>query len=253
MSNPTMQQLIEKTRAHVETYMTTYDPSHDYSHLLRVRQTALDIEADQRIKFPELNIDSTVVILSALLHDVGDRKYVKGHEHAATLVRDTLLGLGAPFDLANKVQLICTNVSWSSEVKSGESKKAVAALCTEIPELAIVQDADRLDSIGATGIARVFAFSAAKCHERGLSTRHFHEKLLILVDRMKTPLGKNLAKEQTERLRVFIDWWRIETDNVEGLADEMARQEKAEEEKWKALEEEEKKALGEEKRKGTNP
>ncbi|KAE9970912.1 hypothetical protein EG328_005979 [Venturia inaequalis] len=241
MSTPTMDQLIEKTRAHVEHYMKSYDPSHDYSHLLRVRQTARDIEADQRIRFPHLNIDSTVVILSALLHDVGDRKYVKEHENPATLVRDSLLAFGAPSHLANKVQLICTNVSWNSEVKSIQNEKAVAELCSEIPELAIVQDADRLDSIGATGIARVFAFSGAKCHERGLSTGHFHEKLLLLVDRMKTPLGRKLAAEQTERMRTFIWWWGIETDKVEGLADEMERQEKAEVVKWKKIEEERKK------------
>ncbi|QDS72311.1 hypothetical protein FKW77_007504 [Venturia effusa] len=235
-----MEQLIEKTRSHVEEYMKSYDPSHDYSHLLRVRQTAHNIEADQRARYPDLNIDSTVVTLSALLHDVGDRKYVKKGENAATLVRDTLLRFGAPPDLADKVQLICTNVSWSSEVKTPENEKVVAKMCRDIPELAIVQDADRLDSIGATGIARLFAFAGAQCHERGLSTGHFNEKLLHIATRMKTKLGKKLAEEQTERLRVFLEWWKIETDNVEGLSEEIARQEKAEREKWKAVEEEKK-------------
>lgn len=236
-----MGELIEKTRAYVEDYMKGYDPSHDYSHLLRVRQTAHNIEADQRTKYPNLVIDSTVVTLSALLHDVGDRKYVKDYENAATLVRDTLLKFGASEELADKVQLICTNVSWSSEVQSEENKAAVAKMCVDIPELAIVQDADRLDSIGATGVARVFAFSGAKCHERGLSIRHFHEKLLHIVGRMKTQLGNELAEEQTERLRVFLGWWKIETDDVEGLPAEIDRQEEAEKQKWKAVEEERKK------------
>lgn len=234
MSTPTMDQLINKTRDYVEKYMEHYDPSHDYSHLLRVLQTARNIEADQRTRYPDLNMDSTIVVLSALLHDVGDRKYVAEHENATTLVRDTLLGFGASSVLADKVQLICTNVSWSSEVKSKENEKAVAEMCKQIPELAIVQDADRLDAIGATGIARYFAFSGAQCQARGLGTGHFHEKLLLLVDRMKTPLGKELAEEQTARMRVFLEWLRTEQANVEGMADEMARQEAAEGEKWKA-------------------
>lgn len=241
MSTPEMEQLFEKTRAHVEHYMRGYDPSHDYSHLLRVRQTARNIEADQRDRCPKLKIDSTVVILSALLHDVGDRKYVKEHEDATTLVRDTLLGFGASSDLAERVQLICTNVSWSAEIKTDESKKAVAELCDKYPELAIVQDADRLDSIGATGIARVFAFSGAKCHERGLSTGIFNDKLLLTVNRMKTHLGRELAEEQTARLRVFLDWWRTETANVDGLPEEMERQEKDGAIKWATDEEEKKK------------
>lgn len=227
-----MEQLIQKTREHVFEFMKSYDPSHDYSHLLRVVGLAHAIEASQREKYPDLVLDTDIITLSAFLHDVGDRKYIQPGQNGETLVRDTLCELGAAPELADKVQKICTNVAYSSETKSDATRIEVARLCKEIPELGIVQDADRLDSIGATGIARYFAFSGARREVRGLCTDHFYDKLLKIVDLMKTDMGKKLAEERTERLKIFLGWWKIECDGVEGLPEEMERQHKAEREKW---------------------
>ena len=242
MSSPKMEQIIDLARAFVKEYMSTWDPSHDYTHILRVLHTARTIEASMRELHPEIIIDSNVVTLGAMLHDVGDRKYVQATENAAALVQEKLIELGADKELAKKVQTICTNVSYNAETKSKASQEAVAKLCLEIPELAIVQDADRLDSIGATGIARLFAFSGAKCQERGLSIDHFYEKLIKLVDLMKTEPGKKLAQEQTDRLNTFLGWWAIETKDVEGLAEEEDVLRSAEAKKW-AEEAERKKIL----------
>jgi uncharacterized protein len=224
-----MEQLIEATRAYVKKYMAVYDPSHDYTHILRVVHQAHAIEASERTLHPEVKLDSTIITLSSMLHDVGDRKYVTDGEDPATLVRDFLVEQNANRELAEKVQTICTNVSYTNETKHPE---AVAKLCKEIPELAIVQDADRLDSIGATGIARLFAFSGAKVQVRGLSVDHFEEKLLALEGIMKTDLGKKMAKERTDRLKTFLGWWGDETDSVEGLTEEMDLKRKAEQKVW---------------------
>jgi uncharacterized protein len=229
-----MDQLIDQTRDYVYEYMKRYDPSHDFTHILRVLHNAHAIEASEHQLNPETNLDSNVITLAALLHDVGDRKYVQDNEDPANMVCKFLLAQGASIELAEKVQVICTNVSYSNETKNPQQ---VAQLCKEIPELPIVQDADRLDSIGATGIARLFAFSGGKVPERGLSVDHFYEKLIKLKTIMKTTLGRQMANERTSRLDTFLGWWKEETHNVEGLEAEMQLKRLAEKKTWEGIEE----------------
>ncbi|CRK11500.1 hypothetical protein BN1723_009371 [Verticillium longisporum] len=126
------------------------------------------------------------------------------------LVHDVLLERGAPEALAAEIQTICLGVSYSSEVKD---PNAVVALLARVPELAVVQDADRIDAIGAVGVGRCFTFGGAKGGGRGLqgAIDHFEEKLLRIEGMMKTEAGRRLAAERTERLRVFEQWWRDET------------------------------------------
>jgi uncharacterized protein len=201
-----MQELIAKTVEYVKKYHTRYDASHDWSHIQRVLNQAHEIEAEEQILRPELKLDSDLITLAALLHDVGDYKYLTDEEkkNADSMASAFLIRNGADATFADKVQLICTNVSWTNETKNPNSVRVLADM---IPELAIVQDADRLDGIGAVGIARLFTFGGAKRKERGLSTEHFHEKLLRVRDRMKTATGKKLAEERTQRMRTFLDWW----------------------------------------------
>lgn len=115
---------------------------------------------------------------------MGDRKYLKSGENADTMVEEILLGRGASPELAAKVQIIAKHVSFSAEVKDPEKTKAVVARC---PELAIVQDADRLDAIGAVGIGRTFTYGGAKCPRDSMqrSIDHFTEKLEKLEGMMK--------------------------------------------------------------------
>ncbi len=77
--------------------------------------------------------------------------------------------------------------------------------------VAIVQDADRLDAIGAVGIARTFAFGGAKDRPMEDTIQHFDDKLLRLESMMKTETGKVLARERTEKLQRFKEWWGEET------------------------------------------
>ncbi len=194
--------LIARVTDYVKEYMSHYDSSHDFNHITRVLRLAQHIQA----RTP--NTSQAVVTLAALLHDVGDKKYLQPGEDASRLIHATLLSLGAGDALAEKVQAICLGVSYSSEVKD---PGRVVALIEEHPELAVVQDADRLDAIGAAGIGRTFAFGAAKGRDLEDTIRHFEEKLLRLEGMMKTETGRALARERSERIRLMLEWWLLET------------------------------------------
>ena len=132
-----------------------------------------------------------------------------------TLVLATLLGFGAPEDLALKVQRIVLAVSYSSEIKD---RGHVETMIGKYPELAIVQDADRLDAIGAVGIGRTFTFGGAKnARDMGETIQHFDDKLVKLESMMKTAPGRRMARERTERLNMFKGWWEDEQREAEGL------------------------------------
>jgi uncharacterized protein len=107
------------------------------------------------------------------------------------------------------VALIVQHVSYSNEIKRPQLVKAILGAH---PELAIVQDADRLDAIGAIGIARTFSYGAAKAPGRGMQgcIDHFTEKLENIEGMMKTETGKQMARERTQRLKDFRHWWEDE-------------------------------------------
>jgi uncharacterized protein len=215
--------LIPKVSAFVENYMSKYDGSHDFNHIRRVVGLAHLIYTEingNKSQNPnsddeELELDLHVVTLGALLHDVGDKKYLEPGQDANTLVLSTLLSFGAPEELAIKVQRIVLGVSYSSEI---QDPAQIQALIQRYPELAVVQDADRLDAIGAIGIGRTFTFGGAKgAKHMGETIDHFDDKLVKLEGMMKTAPGKRMAKERTERLLTFRSWWMEEKGDAEGL------------------------------------
>ncbi|QIX01842.1 hypothetical protein AMS68_007359 [Peltaster fructicola] len=195
---------------YVEAYMSRYDMSHDFNHVLRVLTLAKHILAKELERFPRKKLHKQAVILAALLHDVGDKKYIQPGEDAEQLISKLLTKNGCPPRFVAKVSLIVEHVSYSSEIKRPQLVKAILGAH---PELAIVQDADRLDAIGAVGIGRCFAYGAAKAPDRGLqgSIDHFVEKLENIEGMMKTETGKELARERTQRLKDFRSWWEQET------------------------------------------
>ncbi|KJZ71079.1 hypothetical protein HIM_09551 [Hirsutella minnesotensis 3608] len=197
--------LIARVTEYVREYMSHYDGSHDFSHIERVLRLALHIQA----RTPSTS--RTLVTLSALLHDVGDSKYLRPGEDATRLVGDVLRSMGARPEVADAVQSICLGVSYSGEVRD---PSAAAARLAAHPELAVVQDADRLDAIGAVGIGRTFAFGGAKGRHMGQTMEHFDDKLLRLEGMMKTPEGRRLARQRTERLRKMQEWWREEAEGL---------------------------------------
>ncbi len=268
---------VEAVAAAVRRHMARYDASHDFAHIRRVvglaRHLTAAWERDNATKGQEdqeglQKVDTRVVVLGALMHDVGDRKYLGVHEDeigadvraivdcllasspyaddagaraTAVVLARALLSTQAQavmqtaaadktgetgemdgeVDLCRHVIAVCQNVSWTGETRSPERAAAVAALARRMPELAIVQDADRLDSLGAVGVARCFAYGARLVRGSSSTTAstgrsleasvdHFDEKLVRVVDRMKTAEGRRLAGERTERLRAFQAWFREE-------------------------------------------
>lgn len=204
-------ELIKSVTSYVEEYMSHYDASHDFNHIKRVLSLSHTILAGELKLNPHSKFNEQLVTLGALLHDVGDKKYLQPGQDATTLIRDLLLQKGAPADLAERVQDLALHVSFSSETKDPQKVRDKIAA---IPELAVVQDADRLDAIGAVGIARCFAFTGAKSREDGLdgAIDHFKEKLELLEGMMKTETGRRMARIRTQRLVQFRGWWEDENN-----------------------------------------
>ncbi len=205
-----MKKLVDEAAAAVRKAMEGEGSGHDWWHIWRVWRLA------ERIGRTEKKADRTVVALGALLHDLGDWKFHGGDEEAAPREAGRLLTrLGAKDATILRVQAVCREVSYKGA--------GVADRPTSL-ETRIVQDADRLDAIGAIGIARTFAYGGAKgrsmyepgekpvLHKtfaaykksRGHTINHFHEKLLLLKDRLHTREARRLAKDRHGYLVAFL-------------------------------------------------
>lgn len=213
-------QVITKVTAFVQKYFQDprFDASHDFKHVLRVTAVAIKIlekeQQNMRAKGkPEY--DPYTVILGALLHDIDDRKYRINGSQDIPLAQQELVKLGLDSSKAAKIQILVDGVSYSSEKKSPQR---VRDLLITVPELAIVQDADRLDAIGAVGVGRCFAYGAAKTTRDLAGTmEHFDDKLFKLEGMMKTDTGRQLGREYSARLRQFQSWWQEENDFASSL------------------------------------
>lgn len=204
--------LVLATHEYVKAYMSKFDSSHDYSHILRVLALSRQILAATQRTSPHTVYNSTLVTLLALLHDVGDKKYSSSPSSSSIgvgPVEEFLISAGCAPGLAATVQTLVSNISYSHE---RENPDRVARAIAEHPELAIVQDADRLDAIGAVGIGRTFTYGASKNQGKGMSgvMDHFEDKLVKLGGGMKTAEGKRLGKERGERIAMFMGWWEEE-------------------------------------------
>ena len=211
-----MDELISKVQSCVHNYMSRFDASHDYPHIIRVYNLACTISAREACLLPPVHYKPNIIALASLLHEVGDKKYLVPGEDGTTMVENMLLGCDAPASLAKEVQEVVSHVSYSTEI---QDPSKIQKFITEHPELAVVQDADRLDAIGAVGIGRCFAYTAARAEGRlEEAIIHFQEKLERLEWMMKTRTGRKMAVERTERLRVFRGWWDEEVkEGSEGV------------------------------------
>ena len=213
-----MRRLIAEVEKAVRRALEGEGSGHDWWHLWRVRRLA------ERIARAERGADRTVVVLGALLHDLADWKFRGGDEEAAPREAGRLLKkLGADARLIARVQSVCREVSF----KGAKVPDRPTSL-----ECRIVQDADRLDAIGAIGVARTFAYGgsvgqplyepgrkpvlhrsfAAYKKSRGNTVNHFHEKLLLLKDRLHTKEARRLAKERHVFMERFLKRFHEEWD-----------------------------------------
>ena len=160
---------------------------HDVEHTLRVRRLAM------RLADGESGCDRAIVELAALLHDADDHKLF--HTENNRNARDFLERNGVGADKADRICAVINSVSFSKN--RGHVPDTV--------EGKIVQDADRLDAIGAVGVARTFAYGGEHGRPLSESVRHFHEKLLLLRDMMNTETAKKIAAERHALMETFLE------------------------------------------------
>ncbi len=203
--------LITRTAAHVQTVLSGDGTGHDWWHVYRVWKMA------RRIGHAE-QADPLIVELAALLHDIADWKLQDGDSSVGPArAKEWLDSLGLDTSIVDQVCQIIANISF----KGAAVEQPLLSL-----EGKVVQDADRLDALGAIGIARAFAYGGAKGQaiynpavqptehrtaesylKGGTSVNHFYEKLLLLKDRMNTATGRAMAEERHRFMEEYL--WRF--------------------------------------------
>lgn len=206
----TEDQIISKTIHFVKDKLSGAEGGHDWFHIQRVFKNALLISEGEKVNL-------FIVSLGALLHDIADSKFHDGDETVGPKVaREFLNTLKINNNVIEHVIKIIENISF----KGGNTDQKFKS-----PELDVIQDADRLDAIGAIGIARCFNYGGFKNRalydpdiapnltmskeeyksSKAPTINHFYEKLLLLKDRMNTQTGKELAGKRHVFMEQFLE------------------------------------------------
>jgi len=204
------QKIIEKTVEFVKQTLSNAEGGHDWWHIYRVWKSSKQLAKQE-------DVDILVVELGALLHDIADSKFHDGDEEiGAQKARAFLNSLQVKEEVIVHVENIINNISF----KGGKEKQKFHS-----PELSVVQDADRLDALGAIGIARTFNYGGYKNREicnptikpnllmnkeeyknsTAPTINHFYEKLLLLKDKMNTISGKAMAEKRHAFMELYLN------------------------------------------------
>ncbi len=209
--------LVNNTIAFVKKELQNAEGGHDWFHVERVYKNSLLLAKSE-------NCNTTIVILGALLHDIADSKFHNGDETIGPKKAvEFLKTQGVDNNVIVHVVKIIENISF----KGGKEKQLFRS-----NELDVVQDADRLDALGAIGIARTFNYGGFKNREiynpeikpdlnmfkeqykksTAPSINHFYEKLLLLKDRMNTKTGKKIAEQRHQFMQLYLEQFYKEWD-----------------------------------------
>ena len=215
----TVNEIIEATSKYVKTTLQDAEGGHDWWHIERVWNNANTIAKTEKA-------DSFIVSLASLLHDIADSKFNNGDEEIGPVKATKFLqSLQVAEDIIIHVENIIRNISY----KGGNFTQNFHS-----PELAIVQDADRLDALGAIGIARAFNYGGFKNREiynpeikpdllmtkevyknsSAPTINHFYEKLLLLKDKMNTETGKKMAAKRHLFMEVYLEEFYAEWNGM---------------------------------------
>ncbi|MCK4635622.1 MAG: HD domain-containing protein [Candidatus Moranbacteria bacterium] len=202
--------VIDKTIEFVKEELKNAESGHDWWHIYRVWKLSKHIAKDEKVNL-------FIVELGALLHDIADSKFHDGDETIGPKkARNFLQSLNVDEEIIDHIGKIIDNISF----KGGSYVQNFKSL-----ELGVVQDADRLDAMGAMGIARTFNYGGyinsplhdpsiksnlnmnKEEYKKGNSTtvNHFYEKLLLLKDRMNTETGRKIAEHRHEFMKQYLD------------------------------------------------
>lgn len=211
--------LLARAEAFVRERCAGDSGGHDFAHIRRVRALALRIARAE-------GADPLITELAALLHDVADPKLNATPEAGVAALSGFLSGCGLDPERRARVEAVIERVSFGRELDGAAGPKP--------PELMAVQDADRIDALGAIGIARAFAYGGSKgqpmhdpdlpprraldqqAYRSGKSTsvNHFHEKLFTLKDRLNTATGRALAEERHRFMEAFLERFMAEWEGA---------------------------------------
>ncbi len=204
------QEIIDKTVQFVKNTLADAEWGHDRRHIYRVWKTAKHIAKTEQV-------DMFIVELWALLHDIADSKFHNGDEEIGPkTARKYLESIHVEENTIAHVENIIRHISF----KGGKIKQTFKS-----PELDVVQDADRLDALGAIGIARTFNYGGHKNreiynpdikpnlemtkeeykHNNEPTLNHFYEKLLLLKDKMNTKTGRKMAENRHIYMEQFLE------------------------------------------------
>ncbi len=205
----TQEEIIENTKNFVKQILQNAEGGHDWFHIQRVLNNAQHIAKNE-------NVDNFIVILGALLHDIADSKFHNGNEKIGPdKARMFLKKQGVSEEIIAHVVKIIQNISF----KGGNEAQKFHS-----PELDVIQDADRLDALGAIGIARTFNYGGFKGRalydpeikpdlnmskavyksSSAPTINHFYEKLLLLKDRMNTQTGRQIAADRHKFMEEYL-------------------------------------------------
>jgi len=213
----TKAEIIENTKNFVKLTLQDAEGGHDWFHIQRVLNNAQHIAKNE-------NVDNFIVTLGALLHDIADSKFHNGNESIGPdKARMFLKEQGVSEEITEHVVSIIENISF----KGGNEEQKFRS-----PELNVIQDADRLDALGAIGIARTFNYGgfkgraiydpeikpdmnmskAAYKSSSAPTINHFYEKLLLLKDRMNTQTGRQIAAARHKFMEEYLEQFYKECD-----------------------------------------
>ena len=178
--------LIKNATDYVADLLENNAGGHDIAHSVRVYKNSL------KIAELEPSCDMLIVSLAALLHDVDDHKLFDNdnNENARAFLNSN----GVPADKTEEIIKVINSVSFSQN--RGKKPETIEGM--------IVQDADRLDALGAIGIARTFAYGGEHGRSIDESVQHFYDKLLLIRDELNTEAAKKVAAKRHEFLEAFI-------------------------------------------------
>jgi len=213
------EQIIERTVDFVKAVLADAEGGHDWWHIYRVWKSAKQIAQSEEV-------DLFVVELGALLHDIADSKFHGGDESVGPQkARAFLQSLNVDEAVIVHVENIISNISFKGGNQIQHFKSA---------ELDVIQDADRLDALGAIGIARTFNYGGHKNREIynpdiepnlnmskeayknsvAPTLNHFYEKLLLLKDRMNTKAGRKMAEKRHAFMETYLEQFYQEWEGV---------------------------------------
>jgi uncharacterized protein len=203
--------ILQKTEEFVKSKLLGEGTGHDWWHVVRVVNTARKIHSVE-------GGDWLIIELTLLLHDVGDGKVIGRDEDDYSIAQNFLEGQSVPAQTVEKILSIIKTMSYSKSFDNLEKDDSI--------EFKIVQDADRLDAIGAIGVARAFAYGGSRARPLydpdykppeyksseeyrraradGSTVHHFYDKLLLLKDKLNTGAAKEIASQRDEFMQIFL-------------------------------------------------